>query len=317
MKCYLQIRLHSTASHFYGASNDKLSDHPDGKYNFHSMKSFNNRFRLVHPQNYHSLLHPNLHVSSPMSFDSVSSGSSASHPLTVNIPVQYPPESNSSSVNSSLSSSPTATGEMTIPSTSPKGILDVRNRSASLPPSTTSLPTTTMNVKFAPLPEMAPRRRRSTAPLGVAARSQLMRRRRAMHGEEAPPIPSGNGMWTETELEEHARRTASQGHDRRDTEDFEDPFLALGKMMKGAWKKMSNSSGGNRAKTSRAVVVSGMTNSMPQQEPRTSNLIIREDSEAEQGGVWEEEIGHSIPRNIGQTETIRERQQKDSRSSAS
>ncbi|KAK0463557.1 uncharacterized protein EV420DRAFT_1096369 [Desarmillaria tabescens] len=161
-----------------------------------------------------------------MSFDSVSSGSSASHPLTVDIPAQYPPESNSSSVNSSLSSSPTATGEMTIPNLSPKGILDIRNRSAPLPSSTTSLPTTTMNVKFAPLPEMAPRRRRSTAPLGVAARSQLMRRRRGMYGDEPPPVPSGNGMWTETELEEHARRSASEGgHDRRDPqEEFEDPF---------------------------------------------------------------------------------------------
>ncbi|KAK0196524.1 hypothetical protein F5146DRAFT_1129305 [Armillaria mellea] len=254
-----------------------------------------------------------------MSFDSASSGSLASHPLTVDIPAQYPPESNSSSVNSSLNSSPTATGGMTIPSPSPKGILDIRNRSASLPSSTTSLPTTAMNVKFAPLPELAPRRRRSTAPLGVAARSQLMRRRRGMHGEDPPPVPSGNGMWTETELEDHARRIASEAQDRRDQEDFEDPFLALGKMMKGAWKKMSNSSGSTRAKTSRAVVVSGMTDSMPQQEPRTSNLIVREDSEAEQGGVWEEEIGHAIPRNIGQTETIREveRQQKDSRSSSS
>ncbi|PBK78821.1 uncharacterized protein ARMOST_15660 [Armillaria ostoyae] len=254
-----------------------------------------------------------------MSFDSASSGSLASHPLTVDIPAQYPLESNSSSVNSSLSSSPTATGGMTIPSPSPKGILDIRNRSASLPSSTTSLPTTAMNVKFAPLPELAPRRRRSTAPLGVAARSQLMRRRRGMHGEDPPPVPSGNGMWTETELEDHARRIASEEQDRRDQEDFEDPFLALGKMMKGAWKKMSNSSGSNRAKTSKAVVVSGMTDSMPQQEPRTSNLIVREDSEAEQGGVWEEEIGHAIPRNIGQTETIREveRQQKDSRSSSS
>lgn len=144
-----------------------------------------------------------------------------------------------------------------------------------------------------------------------------------MHGDELPSVPSGNGMWTEAELEEHARRIASEAHVRhehstRDQEDIEDPFLALGKMMKGAWKKMSNSRGSTRAKTSR--VVSGVTDSMPQQEPRTSsNLNVREDSEAERGGVWEEEIGHAIARNIGQTETICEveRQKKDSPSSSS
>ncbi|KAF9053237.1 hypothetical protein BJ165DRAFT_1523949 [Panaeolus papilionaceus] len=48
--------------------------------------------------------------------------------------------------------------------------------------STASLPTS-LNVRFAPLPELAPRKRRSAAPLGMAARKQLMRRRRNQHGE--------------------------------------------------------------------------------------------------------------------------------------
>ncbi|KAF9449602.1 hypothetical protein P691DRAFT_790785 [Macrolepiota fuliginosa MF-IS2] len=36
-----------------------------------------------------------------------------------------------------------------------------------------------LNVKFAPLPELAPRKRKSSTPLGMAARSQLTRRRKA------------------------------------------------------------------------------------------------------------------------------------------
>ncbi|KAF8912172.1 hypothetical protein CPB84DRAFT_1742783 [Gymnopilus junonius] len=44
--------------------------------------------------------------------------------------------------------------------------------------STSSLTSTTLSVKFAPLPELAPRRRRSSTPLGMAARGQLMRRKK-------------------------------------------------------------------------------------------------------------------------------------------
>ncbi|KAF5330993.1 hypothetical protein D9619_005224 [Psilocybe cf. subviscida] len=50
--------------------------------------------------------------------------------------------------------------------------------------STSSLPAPARSIKFAPLPELGPRKRRSNAPLGMAARGALARRRR----------PSGAGL---------------------------------------------------------------------------------------------------------------------------
>ncbi|PPQ99230.1 hypothetical protein CVT24_009250 [Panaeolus cyanescens] len=85
--------------------------------------------------------------------------------------------------------------------------------------STASLPTT-LSVRFAPLPELAPRKRRSAAPLGMAARKQLMRRRRGMasgaeldgvsnSGEPlqmSPSYAAANAGWTEEEIEIYRRR---------------------------------------------------------------------------------------------------------------
>ncbi|THV03938.1 hypothetical protein K435DRAFT_229284 [Dendrothele bispora CBS 962.96] len=130
-----------------------------------------------------------------------------------------------------------------------------RTRSSSLPGSSSSLssdptPYTNVNIKFAPLPELAPRRRKSNVPLGVAARGQLMRRRRAMmYGE----TENGSPMWTEEETEAHLKRqmegqekrsisllrAMQEQEEKRGDDDAEDPFVALGRLMKGAWKKMS------------------------------------------------------------------------------
>ncbi|EEB99345.1 hypothetical protein MPER_00992 [Moniliophthora perniciosa FA553] len=72
-----------------------------------------------------------------------------------------------------------------------------------------------------------------------------------------PPQPNGGdvrraaggGMWTEDELDAHANRIAAAEARHRamnsdeyldeDAEEMDDPFLALGRIVKGAWKKMS------------------------------------------------------------------------------
>lgn len=148
-----------------------------------------------------------------MSSESLVDGSAA---LSVDIPATYP----SSSVESSLTSSPT-------------GILG-SSTSASLPnPSN-------LNVRFAPLPQLAPRKRRSTAPMGVAARAQIMQRRRAVYGNDQSYHHSNSPMWTDEEL---AQRGGSQLQ-VRDEEELEDPFLMFGRMVKGAgkqlWRKVSH-----------------------------------------------------------------------------
>jgi len=144
-----------------------------------------------------------------------------------NLPVEKPgalrveiPSSSEGGSSSSTSSS----------QASPTGILD---HTPSTRTSTSSL--RSQNVQFAPLPEIAPRKRKSSAPLGMAARRQLAERRRQRLIEM-----NGNPMWTDEEMEQQARRSSGQ---REYTED-DDPFLVLGKLVKDAgrqlWKKMSN-----------------------------------------------------------------------------
>lgn len=136
--------------------------------------------------------------------------------------------------------------------------------------SCSSLPA--LNVKFAPLPELLPRKRRSNVPLGMAARGQMLRRRSGYRGRVAPP------MWTHGKSEEyrrhqeelaarHARCSAyaayaaareeegEEDEDENDSDwprrkkkggqvDEDDPLQVLGRMVKVAgrtlWKKVSN-----------------------------------------------------------------------------
>ncbi|KAJ2933133.1 hypothetical protein H1R20_g3979, partial [Candolleomyces eurysporus] len=149
-----------------------------------------------------------------------------------------------SSVPTSLTSSPQ--------SSSPTGALD---SSCATSASCSSLPTTrrpSLNVKFAPLPELAPRKRRSTAPLGMAARAQLVRRRRGYQDpDQGPRYNAGtNPMWTEEELAEARMKqiAAAMEKERQRREhaggyDPNDPLVVLGKKMKEAskqlWKKVS------------------------------------------------------------------------------
>ncbi|TFK36347.1 hypothetical protein BDQ12DRAFT_686771 [Crucibulum laeve] len=208
---------------------------------------------------------------------------------------------------------------------SPTGILESATSASS-----SSLSSHTLSVKFAPLPKLAPRKRRSTTPLGIAARGQMVRRRRGMY--EAEPVPvQQNPMWTEEELEQ--QRLKQDKMNEKKEGDVEDPFVALGRMMKGAgktlWRRMSQ----KELSKTRAMEEEKEKNSDesgerhssledsegPKQEkplstakdpsrtvlaPLFSNGEETEHKVEEEGRVWEEEIDDRFPLNIGQTETI-------------
>ncbi|KAJ7706924.1 hypothetical protein B0H17DRAFT_1034856 [Mycena rosella] len=173
-----------------------------------------------------------------------------------------------------------------------------------------STSTSSLNVKFAPLPQLAPRKRRSTAPLGIASRALMMRRRRAgmpgydMNGD---PLPA----WTDEEVERHTQRILAErsGQPLREREG-DDPFLTLGKMVKGAgkqfWRKVNNKRPGEGEEKEKdaggGVVVA---------ERMVLGTISADNTgtpSQEEGGVWEEEVGDRFPLNVGQTETIVEGQ---------
>ncbi|KAG6880236.1 hypothetical protein C0992_003002 [Termitomyces sp. T32_za158] len=94
-----------------------------------------------------------------------------------------------------------------------------------------------LNVKFAPLPELTPRKRRYAAPLGVAARSQMVLQRRQMRG-----VHHNHPVWTEEELERQRELAMEEGWRRQNQhhlvyeDDEEDPFIVFGRMVKDAGK---------------------------------------------------------------------------------
>ncbi len=98
----------------------------------------------------------------------------------------------------------------------------------------------------------------------------------------------------EQEAENQRRAAAAQ------RQELDDPFLTLGRMVKGAWKKMNS-----RPEKPPPVpkVVTGVTSTVP--HVQEAEIIIRHgrQSSGDQGGVWEEEV---VPRHVGQTDTFRE-----------
>lgn len=143
--------------------------------------------------------------------------------------------------------------------------------------------TTTPGVKFAPLPEIAPRKRKSLQPLGVAARSQLMRQRRRGggagrgqgNGSSSVPVCGNNDDREEQrsrqaqfqartnaqEVRHHCSNVDSnEGKEKLllPTDGNDDRVIqAFGKLVKGAgitlWRRMSDVSKttkeGGKAKT--------------------------------------------------------------------
>jgi len=119
-----------------------------------------------------------------------------------------------------------------------------------------------LNVKFAPLPDLGPRRRRGM-PLGVAARSRLVRRRRAAVLEGGPQqYPVSTPMWTDEEMEEQRQRLARAWEKEREGsgyysdvdengEPYDDPLAVIGKIMKDAgkqlWQKVAHREGKDKS----------------------------------------------------------------------
>jgi hypothetical protein len=126
-------------------------------------------------------------------------------------------------------------------------------------------------------------------------------------------------MWTTAEVDAHRRRQlGNKGTPQHD--DVEDPFLAFGKLVKGAWRKVSNKEVPKAAEKEASdekdkADVTGSTLVLPSGEKRAALVTIVPPNESppggeqqqENGGIWEEAVADEFQhREIGQTETIRE-----------
>ncbi|KAJ7073949.1 hypothetical protein C8F01DRAFT_1098774 [Mycena amicta] len=163
-----------------------------------------------------------------------------------------------------------------------------------------STSTSSLSVRFAPLPQLAPRKRRSTTPLGIASRAIMMRRRRAgtpgfdMNGDPLPPTPP---MWTDEEVERHTERILAERSEHASSRDHsDDPLLILGKKMKSAWRKMNNKKPPPTDPDPAPVVVAERVVLAP--------LPADNSQPHEEGGVWEEEVSDRFPLNVSQTDTV-------------
>jgi hypothetical protein len=127
-----------------------------------------------------------------------------------------------------------------------------------LRPRTTS--SLNLNVRFAPLPELAPRKRKSSMPLGMAARSQLTRKKRiyqVAHEDQDPCQQNlcacadghpegGNHEADSVEMRMLKKRVLEKLRKQREEEEAgaieEDSLVVLAKKMgsagKNLWKKM-------------------------------------------------------------------------------
>ena len=145
--------------------------------------------------------------------------------------------------------------------------------------STTSL--SALTVKFAPLPTIGPRKRRSNQPLGMAARAQLVSRKREKQGQNGELVISTSPMWSSAELEEQRRRIeimaarhaefqarenaqeVSRQCDEVDDEHpesddlsdvrIEDPILVIGKIVRVAGKTLWNRMSGSKSEAARPI----------------------------------------------------------------
>ncbi|KAF9495829.1 hypothetical protein BDN71DRAFT_816246 [Pleurotus eryngii] len=171
--------------------------------------------------------------------------------------VRIPRPSSTSSTDSPLASSP-STSILSFPHAS---------TSSSSSSSAGTPPTATLSVKFAPLPDLSKRKKKYHHPLGVSARSDIMRRRRAAaegndysyrdmannstdQQQQQPSTPA----WSDEDAHVEERYRGRHRPSRRrnamgDEEDElpEDPLITLGRMVKGAskslWRKVANKRG--------------------------------------------------------------------------
>lgn len=200
--------------------------------------------------------------------------------------------SSSSSVDSSLNSSPAEDDDATSFPEPTETIHPLRNKSS---------------IKFAPLPDLGPRTRRSTAPLGIAARSEMMRlRREHVQRQRAQHSP----MWGDDEVVPAVRRHQAKGQARLDEDaTYEDPFMAIGKAVKHAWRRVAHKTkqqpedelGQDDTKVVRSVLDISRPND---DATRRLDQGDGEMEEEEEGRVWEEEVGEMFQNRFSQTETL-------------
>jgi hypothetical protein len=158
------------------------------------------------------------------------------------------------------------------------------------------------SVKFAPLPQLAPWKRRSTIPLGIAARAQMMRQRRefaeSRPGEQCDsPMRRGN--------DRPIQRGVSSNRKNRDHSDVEYSFIALADVVKGVWRRVSKKGGQlvghdiakKYTDKERHVIVDAGDD-----EDEDDNLYQIEDEEC----AWKDEGEVQFPEDISQTETLRD-----------
>jgi len=144
--------------------------------------------------------------------------------------------------------------------------------SSTLPTTSSSSSLPTLNVKFAPLPQLLPRKRRSTVPIGMAARGQLLLRRTGHRVQKVPPVWMDDGpdeyrmqreelAARDARCNAYAAYVAARKEDDEDESESvygwhyhrrtkngeqvdEDPLQALGRIVKVAgktlWKQVSN-----------------------------------------------------------------------------
>lgn len=151
-------------------------------------------------------------------------------PLSVDVSQRY----HSSSTDSSTTPSPTGIQLDSRPTTA--------DSQPSLP-SADSRPLSCLNVKFAPLPTLAPRKRRSTVPLGIAARGQLMRRQQQEYNTDGTAAAYQTSIWTDPEvLPVPPQAKTTSVTPSKSSED--ESRSTLGKVVKGAsktlWRRVSN-----------------------------------------------------------------------------
>jgi len=141
-------------------------------------------------------------------------------------------------------------------------------------------------IKFAPLPQLGNRKRRSTVPLGVAARAQIMRGRRE---------------YVESRHKEKIHSPMGRGSERpihRQVDKNKDSLTALGKVVKGVWRCV--------LKKGRQLGSRDMETSHNKRHGVDVRDLDRMDLVEEEAGEWEDEGMVHFPEDISQTETLRD-----------
>jgi len=194
---------------------------------------------------------------------------------------------------SCLSSSPESSRD---PSLSiPSSELHARASSSSLGQSTTS----TTNVTFAPLPVVEKKKRRHPSfQYGVGTRSLILRHRHTTplfdNAVENRPLPRPHSpvRITETEV---------RGDEDNDTRSDE-PVLALGRLMKGVWRRVSSKPGRDSAQTEKIRDVPSTRQPHAFHHGKEGSAILTDDHVEEEGRVWEEEISEEFQKRFKREE---------------